>query len=366
MSVRRSIGFLIALCFVVASDNLQAQLCVTPDPPPPTIWSFLGIPQAFTHFKDATANRFGKLPCLERKPPVKALADPAFLESDVPALKAAAEIKAAEDLKPQKIKAVRYLAQIGCGCYDKDGKVTQALLAAMEDPTEEVRLAAIKAMSAAAKSEYCEYCKQKSCCSEKMTEQLAKIAYERDESGCFLEPSERVRRAAEQALWICCPSYGEPEEADPGPGRIEGGEGPGAIEGDQPSVLEDPPTPAVDGEQQARRSSRAIPSIFDNATVTSAISDKEKPMDDDAESETDSGAVVLVNYEENRAQVRLLKDEIDAEPGTKVQVYQPKQDKYVLIGQLEVIDVVNGAANVRPVGNLNLSVLARGAIVVLP
>ena len=362
MSVRRSIGFLIALCFVVASDNLQAQLCVTPDPPPPTIWSFLGIPQAVTHFKDATANRFGKLPFLERKPPLKALADPSLLESDVPALKAAAEIKAAEDLKPQKIKAVRYLAQIGCGCYDKDGKVTQALLAAMEDPTEEVRLAAIKAMSAAAKKERCEYCKQKSCCSEKMTDQLAKIAYERDESGCFLEPSERVRKAAEQALWICCPSCGAPEEAEPGPGRIEGGEGPGAIEGDQPDELEEPPMPAVDGDQQARRSSRAIPAIFDNATVTSAISDKARPVDDEA----DSGAVVLVNYEENRAQVRLLKDEIAAEPGSTVLVYQPKQDKYVLIGQLEVIDVVNGAANVRPVGNLDLSVLARGAIVVLP
>ena len=47
--------------------------------------------------KDNLLNRRGNFPCLERKPKLKALADAANLESEVPAIKAAAEIKAARD-----------------------------------------------------------------------------------------------------------------------------------------------------------------------------------------------------------------------------------------------------------------------------
>jgi hypothetical protein len=67
---------------------------------------------------------------------VKPLADPANLNSDNPAIKAAAEIKTEEDLAPQKIKAIRYLSTIACGCYPQ---VRPALLAALDDCTEEVR-----------------------------------------------------------------------------------------------------------------------------------------------------------------------------------------------------------------------------------
>ena len=63
-----------------------------------TIWHALGIPQAWSRTRDATLNRSGKFPGLEKKPPVKRLADPSNLKSDNPLLKTAAEIKVQEDL----------------------------------------------------------------------------------------------------------------------------------------------------------------------------------------------------------------------------------------------------------------------------
>lgn len=42
-----------------------------------------------------------------------------------------------------------------------------------------------------------------SCCSPEMREKLANLAYGRDDNGCFLERSQRVRDMAEQALKAC-------------------------------------------------------------------------------------------------------------------------------------------------------------------
>jgi len=205
--------------------------------------------------KDAVANRCGKLPGLERTPAVKALADPANFESEIPAIKAAAEIKAAEDLKPQKIKAVRYLAKIGCGCYNKDGKITKALLATMEDCTEDVRRATIEAIGDAASEEYCEYCKQRSCCNEEITQQLARIAHDQDEFGCYVEPSEQVRRAALEALAICCPSWGPFEEMEPDSGIEE------ALEPEAEDI-EPPPAPVEETANTGNTEHRAVRSVL--------------------------------------------------------------------------------------------------------
>jgi hypothetical protein len=209
------------------------------------LWSFLGIPQACYKLNAQLLNRRGNRPGLEKKPPLKAIADVANLKSDVPAIKAAAEIKQAEDLKPQKIKALKYLATIGCGCYDKDGKVTKALLAAMEDCTEDVRLEAVRAISVAASGEYCSHCKQKSCCNEDIVKQLSKIAYERDDDGCFVEPSERVREAAIEAMGICCADRGGDIQVEEPPTPVEGADRPPPpIEGVSPDDA--PPKPPVE------------------------------------------------------------------------------------------------------------------------
>ena len=208
---RSSAATLLALAVTFAGFTPFAGLprCSAQDvpgaPAPATLWRFLGIPQGMQKIRDVSVNRRGNFPGLERKPPLKRIGDPANLESDNPAIKAAAEIKQAEDMKEQKVKAIKYLASIGCGCYDKDGKITDALLAATDDCTPDVRMAAIEAIEEAANGEQCQRCGSTSCCSEKVTKRLSEIAYERDDDGCPLEPDAEIREAAARVLRVCCP-----------------------------------------------------------------------------------------------------------------------------------------------------------------
>jgi hypothetical protein len=217
-----------------------------------TLWSFLAIPQTYTAVRDNWDNRRGNRPQAERKPNLVRLADPKNLESPNPAIKKAAEIKKEEDLAKQKIKAVKYLTKIGCGCYNRDGSITDALLKALDDCTEEVRYQTVLAITEAANGEACVNCKNKSCCSEELSNKLYEMAYERDDAGCYLEPSERVRQAAAEALRACCPGRGPEDgyildETD-GPGTggeiIPQGERPDMLNpgtGERPSIP--PPTP---------------------------------------------------------------------------------------------------------------------------
>jgi hypothetical protein len=204
------------------------------------------------------SNRNGNRPNRERKPPLTRLADPENLKSPNPAIKKAAEIKKEEDLAKQKIKAVKYLTKIGCGCYNRDGSITDALLKALDDCTEEVRYETVKAITDAANGEACENCKNKSCCSEELSNKLYEMAYERDDTGCYLEPSERVRLAAAEALRACCPGSGDggtylvpPEEGtttgeDPRfPGETPGTTRPGG--GERPLLPPDAPPQPVPG-----------------------------------------------------------------------------------------------------------------------
>jgi hypothetical protein len=182
---------------------------------PATIWKFLGIPKVFQKIRDATANSRGNRPGLERTPPLKKIADPAFLKPEIAegipmpkALKEAAKVKIQEDLAPQKIKAVKFLAEMGCGCYNDDGAITDALVEALEDCTPDVREATIVAISEVAADETCTKCGTKNCCEEPILMKLAEIAYERDETGCYKELNEDIRNAAIEALEACCPSEG--------------------------------------------------------------------------------------------------------------------------------------------------------------
>ena len=173
--------------------SLVAGLCVAAFcnravalPPPPTapftLWNFLGIPQGLNKIRDAASNRRGNFPGAERKPPLKALADPSNLESPVSAIKKAAEIKSEEDMAPQKIKAVKYLATVGCGCY---GGVKEALMESLEDCTEEVRYRTVLAIEDAA-TMHCDVCNRDCCCDEELTKKLAELAYEIEKVTKFL------------------------------------------------------------------------------------------------------------------------------------------------------------------------------------
>ena len=129
---------------------------------------------------------------------MKRIADPANLESDNPAIKAAAKIKKEQDLEKQKIKAIKYLSTVGCGCYPG---VREALLAALDDCTEEVRLEAAIAFCKAAGS-CCDQCAE-GCCNAEVMQKLHEMAYGQDEKGCYIESSCEVRAAAAGALNAC-------------------------------------------------------------------------------------------------------------------------------------------------------------------
>ncbi len=121
------------------------------------------------------------------------------MESQNPAIKAAAKIKAEEDLAPQKIKAIKYLGTVGCGCYPG---VRDSLMAALDDCTEEVRYEAAIALCQVAGNP-CKNCDKSGCCNAEVMNKLNEIAYGQDAKGCYKESSSRVRAAATNALNAC-------------------------------------------------------------------------------------------------------------------------------------------------------------------
>ncbi|MGO9111812.1 MAG: hypothetical protein ACLP9L_21505 [Thermoguttaceae bacterium] len=171
-------------------------------PPVPTVWDKLGITQGLNNLRNATINPNGNHPDWEKTPPLKALADPANLDpKQPPAIQAAAKIKQQEDLAPQKIKAIKYLATVGCGCYQKTVDVRGALLDSLDDCSEDVRYEAAKALAQVAGS-YCARCGG-TCCNAQVMNKLQEHVSGKDAKGCPLESSDRVRNAAQSALSAC-------------------------------------------------------------------------------------------------------------------------------------------------------------------
>ena len=141
-----------------------------------------------------------RFPGLEGKPPVTAITDPANAESPTPAVKTAAEVKADEDAAPQKIKALRYLATIGCTeCYPD---IEKAMLAALDDCTESVRYEAVKAIRKTA-GDPCQACQATRCCRPDILKRLREVAYDMRDDCCYKEPSARIRRLARLVLCEC-------------------------------------------------------------------------------------------------------------------------------------------------------------------
>jgi hypothetical protein len=179
-------------------------------------------------------NRLGAIwPGLEAKPELLSITDPANLESDNPAVASAAAIKSEEDAAAQKAKAIAYLASVGCaGCYPG---VEDALLAALDDCTELVRFETAKALRSTATMP-CKNCCRSACCGPKIREKLMKLAYETDAQGCYLEPSDRVRRMARLALANCACVPDKPGQAAQ---RLPE-EGPGPEEAPAPAAMAAP------------------------------------------------------------------------------------------------------------------------------
>jgi hypothetical protein len=210
-------------------------VAVAPPPaaaaPHPTLPEFLGINGLFQCVGggiDRIRNRLGnRFPGLEATPPMLAITDPANMsENSPPAVKAAAEAKAEEDAAPQKAKAIRYLATLGCtDCYPN---VEPALLAALDDCTESVRYEAVVAIRKLCGGP-CSSCTANECCSEGIVKKLDQIANQQDDQGCYKEPSARVRRVARLALTCCggppapveLPAEGPREEPLPTPAEVQ-------------------------------------------------------------------------------------------------------------------------------------------------
>jgi hypothetical protein len=143
------------------------------------------------------------------------------MESKNPAIKAAAQIKKDQDLAPQKIKAIKYLGTIACCCPTNKDDVKNALLAALDDCTDEVRQAAATAICQAS-GDPCTICNQCSCCTADVMNKLNEMANEQDEKGCWKEPNPVVRQAASLALEACRRVRGpEPAAEAPPPVKEE-------------------------------------------------------------------------------------------------------------------------------------------------
>jgi hypothetical protein len=202
-AMKKTIRVQLIMAVIIALSMLNVSFgSPAPVPPPapsPTIWNFLGIPKTMNKIRDTTTNRRGNRPNAERKDAIKRIADPANLESDNLAIKTAAKIKADQDAAPQKIKAIKYLATVGCACYPG---VKEALLASLDDCTEEVRYEAAVAFCKAAGCS-CNCCDKSGCCSPEVMQKLQDMACGQDENGCCKESSARVRAAAAMALNAC-------------------------------------------------------------------------------------------------------------------------------------------------------------------
>jgi len=193
--------------------------CVANPLQAPTFWDKLGIPQATASLRDSTINRSGRFPGLEKKPPLLKIADPANLKAEKPEMiKVAAKIKAEQDQKKQKIKAIKFLADVNCGCYNKDDAVAKAFLAALDDCDPDVRTAAIEGLSKTAGN--CSKCRtgcETTCCTEDIYKKLQDVAFGLDAKGCFKEPVKEIRTAAAALIRKCPCPQAKPLEEVPAP-----------------------------------------------------------------------------------------------------------------------------------------------------
>lgn len=368
-------GAIVLLALLLAAPA-KAQVGGPPGPPA-TLWHFLGIPQGVRKLQGATRNRRGNHPNREPKPPMKALADPANLESKDPAIKRAAEIKQAEDLKKQKIKAVKYLASIGCGCYDKDGSVTAALVASMGDCTEDVRYETIKAISEAAEGGCCSKCGMTCCCNKDVLMAMAKTAYERDDHGCYLEPSERVREAAAEALQNCCPNDSPPVIVDAEKPRESGREA-GGEEIEERELRETAPDAPTPSTPQQPSDAEPLPPGPAPSTTTGADLPSTPGMSPSAAanqasesnagnptSEYGYGVIIDVSSLHGLAHVHFDQANTQAPIGSVIGVYERDGAQRRLLAKLQIVDSFPGSANVTGSAE-DLARISRGDIVLRP
>ena len=146
----------------------------------------------------------------------------------------AAKIQAEQIDVENRITAAEFLAEVDCRAYPDAQK--QLIKLILEDPSEEVRLAAVEAIQVhfsrgldcekASKREKRRYDTCRGCCTQKAINAVFKVAYEMDPDfpDCMYEPSKRVRKEAAKAVEICrdlCEQRGMEQEPEATPKKTE-------------------------------------------------------------------------------------------------------------------------------------------------
>lgn len=205
--------------------------------------------------KDAKINADGCSPECERIPLLKRIADEDNLKSDIEVIKTAAKIKHEEEMCQQKVKAVKYLGTIGCKCYDKDGEVKKALVAALNDCLPAVRMAAVQAVGGCV----CGQPYGPSCCNEEIANRIHEMAFGTNTDGSYVEPDQNIRQWAAYVSQFCPKEGAKPSGGD----KLKEGSG-------------NAPTPITPPEliNDKSANSSAKPEPYDQSSVEQIVDNK--------------------------------------------------------------------------------------------
>jgi hypothetical protein len=138
----------------------------------------------------------------EQGPELMRITDSERRPVSVPVIKTTPTSTPESDRMSEKIKAIKYLGTVACGCSPHRDKIKAALLAALSDDNADVRRAAAEAIFHAVENP-CEVCHTCTCSGKDVTKKLAEMAEGKTASGSWLESSAAVRTAAASALAAC-------------------------------------------------------------------------------------------------------------------------------------------------------------------
>lgn len=172
---------------------------------------------------------------------------------------------------------------------------------------------------------------------------LAEMAYERDDTGCYLEPSKRVRAAAKAALMTCCPATGPVVEEEPEVVRPKET----APAGDEPRETED----GMDDTDMLEEGGE--PNVEENATVRSS---RRLPVV--------QGVVMDLDRELRIAHVHFQDTQTQFPVGTKLMAVVERQGQRYWLGPLTVYESFAGSAHVTAPHKLAWDDIQRGTPVV--
>jgi len=280
----------------------------------------------------------------------------AMVAAKNPAIQAAAKIKIDKRQKRQKIAALKYLAKVGCGCYEKEYKVSEALLAAMADCDEDVRMKAVEAVCQTLCDAQCQVCEKTGCCNLAISKKLYEMAYKTDENGCPIEPNDAIRQLAHEAYCMC--SLYRPEMEKPEEPPIE-------------TPIEAPKVPPVESDVPTGEQTRVRRGHATARSVAQRCAAEEYDSDSLPEGQPElviAGVVAMVSgviRSTDEAHEKVVVDfprHTLIPEGSQVIVYmEDAGEGGANLGKFEVLKSIHGHSVVRPIGVHSLRALSSGA-----